>query len=121
MVKIFGLDVAAIVSQSISSAGNLRPATVTRSVAGDRDSEDITGGRSLTTVTSQTQGFVETVSEYARAATTIHHEVRGLLIAQMMTFVPTAGDRVTIDGKTWTIVGPVKTDPAGASHEFLGK
>lgn len=118
-MSLFGIDIASVVSDAVSGAGGLKQVVVTRVSQGTRDPDDITAGRQGATITTITQGFVESASEFAKQASSVQHEATGLLIAKPMSFRPAPGDTVLCDGRTWTIVGPVKTDPAGASHEIM--
>lgn len=120
MAKLFGIDIAKTVANSLKAAGNLQTCTLTHSVRGSRTSGQLTGGTNPTSTTHTCQGFVETrtkhrsgtlVAEPMSVVTIIGHTISP-------TVAPSLGDTVLVDGTTWTLNELIERDPASAVYEF---
>ena len=121
MPNLFGLDIAQIVADSIASAGNLRPGTLTQFAPGTRDPADITGGTNPTSTTHTFQGFVEAEEDDSftgrRSETNVSISMRRLSILGATinpATLPDQGDEATVDGVTYRIVEVFEVDAAQA-------
>ena len=120
MPRLFGLDIAQIVSDSLASAGNLQQGTLTKTTAGGRDAADPTIQRLPTTTTHTFQGYVE-LREIRRPDTLIAETVPLMtIINASVTPAATAevNDRASLGDVTYELVRLMNTDPAGATSVF---
>ncbi len=101
-------------------SGRLLKGTLTRSVPGgglDEHGDPVAS----TTVTYQTEGFVDTFSAFYRSQAGIPDtDVRITLIGGLTGAVPTKDDRVTFRGTTYQIRRVLDIDPAEASYTLQG-
>ena len=106
--------------------GKLRPATLTRVCAGTPTPGNTAGGTNAETHTFAAEGFVkeyderlapELVKAGARQVKLIAGSIKGEGYSWV---VPEQGDRVAIEGVTYT-VGRVTSDPAGATYTLHGR
>lgn len=117
--KLFGLDIAKIVSDSIAGAGGVLDATltsVTPGVATDANPNLVTP----TTTTHTCKGFVDDYKDSQIDGTIIKKGDRkvtllGATIAPAV--APKTNDKVTIEGDTYDVQN-VERDPAGATYEL---
>ena len=119
MADIFGLDLAGIVNDAINDAGGLIPLTLLTRTGGTRTTGDPAGGRNATESPSTGQGIIEDYLDDEIDGTVVRQGDRRVLImgASLPSgVVPSTNDSVTIEGRTYKIVGPVKRDPAAASY-----
>jgi len=121
VADLFGLDLAGIVADAIGAAGGLRPATLIRVYPGSRVPGALTGGTHPDPVSYTTEGMVQTSTTADpgtltnRTTTTVTLLGRDLQLAGVE---PLVGDRVTIDGLTYELTGPVSSDSSGAVYQF---
>jgi len=119
--NLFGLDIAGIVSTALDAAGGLLPAVLTVVTPGTRTVGAIASGTNPTSTDYPCKGIV---SDYAVG------QVDGFLIQAGDRKVlligktinggatePKPSDRVTIEGRPYTVVN-VTRDPAGACFEL---
>ncbi len=112
-------DIAGIVGDALVGAEMTKPATLIKVTAGTRTPGSVTGGTNPTTTSFAAQGIVADYSAYSIAESLVKagdRKVRlfGSTIAGGA--VPETNDRITIEGTTFTIIGPVGRDPAGATY-----
>lgn len=121
MPNLFGLNIAGIVNDAISSAGGVLPGTLTKVTAGTRTPGDIAAGTNPTTVTHPMRGFVDQRTKQRVGGTLAATGGRfiSILGASLPEGVePDPGDGVWLDGetKTFRIVEIVERDPAAALY-----
>lgn len=121
MPDLFGLDIAGLVNDALSSAGGLVAGSFVMSTPGARNPSDPTAGTHPTTSTHTFQGFFENLT-VARKEGSLVREV-GQYVTIMGASVspsvePLPGIRITLEGKTVTAVQLVSRDPAAASYVF---
>lgn len=124
MAEIFGTDIASLVADSFS--GQLVPATLTRTVVAGYD--PVTDKEVIETQTFSTEGVVESYSDELIANGIVQTNDRQiLLLATPLGTEPTPGDggnhpdKITIEGKTYTVVGIPDRDPAAATYTVQGR
>lgn len=116
---LFGLDIAGLVNNAMSSAGGLLPGTITRQVPGPRDENNPTAGRPMVPHTSTFQGFIERYTQTKREGSSIFEagEYVSLLGASITpAIVPQPGDAITIEGRNFTVEALADRDPAAALY-----
>lgn len=119
MTQIFGVDIASIVSDSMS--GNLPPVTLRRTVPGTYDPVTDTETAGTDEVFSS-YGIVENYSDELRAAGLVTEKDRRILVlAKNLGTTPRAGDIVEIEGQKFTVVGIPERDPASATFVMTGR
>lgn len=123
MANLFGLDIAKLVSQSISAAGGLRSGNLTKYSNTTRTGGNLTAGLNPSSTTHTFDGFVES-REVRRpnqiGATSV--TVISILGDSITTAtVPKVNDKVSIDGTSYTLIELLELDPAGAVYEFLAE
>ncbi len=118
MTKLFGLDIAKLVADSIASAGGILSATLTKTTAGTRTTP--TGGTHPTEQSYPAKGVVIDYTDRERAGTEIKSSERKVMLLGATLppgIVPEPGDKVTIEDRTYRIVKDgVKRDPASATY-----
>ena len=120
--KLFGLDIAKLVSDNIAAAGDVRDCTLTKTTPGTRTGGSLTAGTNPTTSTYACKGFVST--KQVRRKGTIVPESQAMVVSLLGATVssgsvdPEVNDVATIDDVNWTLNRLVKADPAGALYEF---
>lgn len=115
--KLFGVNIAKLIHQNMSKG--LLEATLTKVTLGARTSGSLTGGKAKTEATYSCRGFVEDYRDSQIDGTIVEKGDRMIvLIGDSIAdgAVPAVDDKVTIEGRTYTIVGPVKRDPAAATY-----
>ncbi len=120
MVELFGVDIAQVVADSITEAGNLRPGILTKIVPGTRTGGSLTGGTNPTETSHTFQGFVETKTS-RREGTLVADpmSVVTILGATVTPFTePEVNDGAIIDNVTWNLGKLLSRDPASAVYEF---
>lgn len=120
MPNIFGIDIAGIVDSSLTAAGGLLPATLHSVTQGTRANGAIASGTNPTETAYPCKGIV---SDYAVGQINGFLIQAGdrkvLLVGKSIaggTVEPKPSDRVTIEGRTYSVVG-VTRDPAAATYE----
>ncbi len=122
MPKLFGIDIASLVSKSIASAGGIRPGVLTKTVVGARDPAALSAGAVITETTFNFQGFKETKIGYTTdrrdgQLVSMATGVIGILGASISA-VPEVNDSVTLDGETYILLELIELDPAEALYQF---
>jgi hypothetical protein len=111
-------DIAALVSDGLEAAELPLDLTLTRTVAGTPDPDEPWVPVTPTTTAYPCRGFEDSYSAYYLANQLVQEGDRKIVIlAQSLAVTPEPGDQITSRGETFTIVGPVKTDPARAAWE----
>ena len=117
MPKLFGVDIAGIVAQSIGPG--VLPTVLTKVTPGTRTPGDLTGGTNPTTTDYSARGFLDDYRDFQIDGTIIQRGDRiALLIGDTIASsqVPEPGDKITVEGATYNVVN-VKRDPAAATYE----
>ena len=120
--KLFGVDIAGIVNSSM--AQGLLPATLTKITLGDRTTGSLTGGKAKIETAYTCRGFIDVYTDKQMDGTIIKAGDRKILLigdSVQGGAVPDVNDKITIEGRTFKIVGPVKRDPAAATYECQGR
>ncbi len=124
MPKIFGLDIAKLVNDSISSAGDVRPGTLSHNTGPRvRDPENLTGGIRSTVTTHDIRGFVEQkeIRRPGQVSTVFESTVSIFGDSVNPKVAPTVNDTVIMDGVTYSLVKLLELDPASALYVFLAE
>lgn len=119
MPKLFGLDIAKIVNDSMKAAGGLPDGTLTRTTTGSRTASDLTAGPSTSTTDYAFTGFLENLSTSRRSGTLVRQAGQYVTIlgASLPEGIePTTGDRITIEGQTFEVTEVPTRDPAAATY-----
>lgn len=122
MTKLFGLNIAKIVNDSITSAGGVLSGTLAKQTPGTRTPGSLTSGTNPSEATYAFKGFVET---QARRRTGSEVE-SGFAVVTILgasvesSAVPEVNDVVSFDGDAteWTLLKLLSRDPAAAVYEF---
>ena len=117
MTELFGINIAALVDQSIQSAGGLKTGTLIRATPGTRTAGNLTGGNNPTSTSYTVRGFVENKTERRRAGdlATVGGEQISILGNSLPGDVePRANDQVIFEGLTYTVTAITERDPARA-------
>lgn len=116
-MTLFDINLPRILNKELGSL--LLRGTLTKTVEGSRDSNDLLAGPSVTTTTHSFNGFIGMYSEYAIATTEVQAgDLKIMILANSLSgVVPAIGDKLTIDGGTYTIAAEVVRDPAKATYE----
>jgi len=119
MMKLFGLDIPALVRGGIQSAGGLRSLTLIKVIPGTRTPAQLTAGTNPTEASYLGEGFVEDGAGTRNVnghLTRYRKRTVSILGASLPAgIVPEPSDKITLDGSTYRIVQEgVKTDPAEA-------
>lgn len=117
-MSLFGVDIASIVTDAFS--GQLKQVTITRETPGEYDpvTDTTTGG---TTEVFESEGIEENRQKMLSEGLINDDETPILIIAQPLETSPKNGDRISIDGQTYTISGIIGRDPAGATWTVRAK
>lgn len=119
--KLFGLDLAKIVSNAIKATGDVRDVTLTKTTPGSRTIGQLTAGTNPTTVTHTCKGFVSTAEERRANSTSAQATAIVSIFGATVnsgTTAPEVNDLATIDGETYLLTELLEADPAGALYEF---
>lgn len=116
--NLFGADIAGAIAQAMGS--DMLPVTLTRTAAGTRDPDALTGGPTVgeTSATYTCRGFMEDFTSREIDGTNVRVGDRKVIIlgGTLTTAIdPQPGDVLAIEGGNWKISGAVKRDPAGAT------
>ena len=120
MPLIFGIDVQALVSEAVAGAGGLPAGALTKTIAGARDPDHPSRLLDPTTTTHALQAVVERRA-VRRAETDVAESTLVMtIIAGSITpvAIPAVNDRVTLDGRDYTLVELLEVDPAEATYQF---
>lgn len=127
MPSLFGLNIAREVNAALRSAGGVLDATLIKVTAGTRTAGNLANGTNPTETSYACKGFMETATNVSLGtfgeATAGDLNVQERQTVSLLgdsieggTIAPVAGDRVTIEGATYSIQA-VTRDPAGAVYE----
>lgn len=120
--KLFGVDIAKLVHQNISKG--LLAATLTKITLGARTSGSLTGGKAKTETAYTCRGFIEDYTDEQLEGSIVKKGDRKIILigdSIESGAVPDVNDKITIESRTFQIVGPVKRDPAAATYECQGR
>lgn len=116
MTKLFGIDIAKTVNSAMGSG--LLPATLIKTSPGTRTTPS--GGLHPTEQNYPARGIVGDYTDRERAGTDIKSSERRILLLGASLpagIVPTPGDKITIEGRTYRIVlDGVTRDAASAAY-----
>jgi hypothetical protein len=120
MAELFGIDIAAVVADSIAAAGDLRPGTLTKSTPGSRTGGQLTAGTNPTTASHSFRGFVE--RRDARRQGQVGREPMSIVTILGASVsggaAPEVNDVATVDGTAYVLLELISRDPASAVYEF---
>lgn len=115
--KLFGVDIAKIVAQKIGPG--LLDCTLIRVAPGTREAGNLAGGTQPTTTSYACKGFEATLEQRHIDGDLVKRtDVMVVLLGDTIeagTVVPRAGDRVTSNGVTRSVIAVVDRDAAAAS------
>jgi hypothetical protein len=119
--ELFGVDIAGIIADNM--AGQLFAVTVTRYTDGDRDGDNLTGGRPRTPATvTGIDGFWEDFTRDPPPGVEVElGDRKAVLIGDS---IPAGGhpkknDQITIEGETLWMVQLISRDPVSAVYTYL--
>lgn len=114
MPDIFRAGIANQIAQAMGPL--LFPLTVIKRTSSTR--AGLTGGVNTREEKYSGRGFIDDYRDSRIDGTIIKVGDRMVTImGASISVVPEPDDQITIEGRTWTIVGPVRRDPAGATYE----
>ena len=127
MALIFGLDIANLVNNAISSAGGVGTVTLVKKTQGDLDPNDLLSPPRVVESRYVANGFLENKSDEYKGGTLVRKggETASILGASLpVDIIPEPGDCIEIQGSTYRIAGVPNRDPASALYqsavEYLG-
>lgn len=124
---LFGVNIASVVAAAVNAAGGLLPATFIKSTPGTRTPGSITGGTNPTMTSYPCQGICSSFDNNEVGAQLPGGEMvknsdrKVVLIAQTIPVEPAPGDRVTIESRTYAVVGLFARDPAIATYTVVAR
>ena len=109
MSRLFGIDIAQVVSDALESAGNLTPGVLIKFAADPNNS-----------TRHNFQGFVETRSIRRQDTLVVEPAPILTIIGASISpaVVPSVNDQAELASMTWEIVRLIRRDPASAVYEF---
>lgn len=122
VVAVVSVDVAKLIASNFAKLGGpvgVRPAVLIKVTPGTRTGGAVSGGTNPTTASFAATGLITDYSAFEQQNSLIKDGDRKVMLfgASIATgAIPDPNDRVTIDGATYTIVGPIKRDPAKATY-----
>lgn len=129
MPDLFGLDIAGMVNDALTSAGGLVPGALLRAQEADtghgqiRDPDNPTAGLAVSSPVqiATFQGFLERVTSTRRTGTAVvvageYVSILGASVTPMT--VPLVGDVVQIEGHPFKLLELSDRDPAAALYTF---
>ena len=117
-INLFGQDIAKLLYDSIQSAGGLRPVILIRIREGERNPNDLTGGKVSTQTRYECEGFISRRSDEYRAGTLVRTGGETVVIlgdSLPEGIRPRPGDNCIAEDRTFFISG-VTNDPAEAVY-----
>lgn len=118
-MSLFGIDIASIVSDTLS--GQLKPVTITRDMPGQYDPVTDTW-EAGTTEEYRSEGIVEAYSDEMIASGQVTFKDRKItILAKSLGTVPLIGDKISIEGEELTVTGTPARDPASATWTIQGE
>lgn len=118
-IRLFGLNIAKIINDSIVQAGGLEEAILIKVSKGVRDTNNPTAALVGTKNSYSAQGVIINYTDKEIDNTLIlRNDRKVILIAESIQSqkIPEMSDQITIEGVTYDIVGEVQRDPAGATY-----
>lgn len=121
MPNLFGIDIAGILNSALGSSGPapLLPATLSKIIEGDRDPDDLAAGPERTSSDYTATGMISSYSASKIDGTIIQANDREVMLLGASIedgAIPEMGDRITIEGEEYVIVGIPDRDPAAATY-----
>lgn len=114
MPNIFNANIAGQIAQAMGPL--LFPLTLIKRTASTRG--ELTGGVNSREERYSGRGFIDDYRDSRIDGTIIKVGDRVVTImGASIAVTPDPDDQIIIEGRTWTIVGPVRRDPAGATYE----
>ena len=117
LFKGFGVDIAA---EILSGLGPGIPAvTLIKRTLGAEDPTDLTAGRPITDTPHVAKGFIDTYDSKRFGGTEIAQGTRVIVFlgdSLPSGIIPETEDRVTAEGSTFHLTGPIVRDPAAATY-----
>jgi hypothetical protein len=119
-MNMFGIDIANEVA--IAFSGQLNTVTLTRENRGTYDeTEDTYSGGAADSV-FMSEGIVENYSNKMISDGLVTVKDRKItILAQPLTTVPMEGDKISIEGQIFKVIGIAKRDPAEATYTIQGR
>ena len=120
MVKLFGIDIAAVVAREFK--GKLLTGTLTKRSAGSRTAGSLTGGVNPSETAHPFEGIVETKTETRRedgGLVTSTGEILTIIGGSLPAgVVPEANDRAELEKVTYDLIELIERDPASAVYRM---
>lgn len=116
------VDVAKLIAANFAKLGapvGVRPAVLIKVTPGTRTGGAASAGTNPTSASFAATGLVTGYSAFEQQNTLIRDGDRKVMLFGASIAggaIPEPNDRVTIDGATYTIVGPIDRDPAKATY-----
>lgn len=117
LFKGFGVDIAKEVNDALGPG--IPEITLIVRVVGTVDSTDLADGAPITETPHTCKGFFDSYDSRRFGSTAIQQGTRVIVIlgdSLPTGVVPKTEDRVTAEGSTYHLTGPVVRDPAGATY-----
>jgi hypothetical protein len=117
---LFGLNIAQIVNQAIADAGGVLDGTLVKRANTGRTPGNLTGGQNPSETSHAFKGFIENRSETRRNGSLVSQEGQFVTIlgdSLPSDVTPAQGDEITIEGRTFEVLGVPVRDPAAAAYE----
>lgn len=118
-IRLFGLDIAGIVNQSIAAAGGVLAATLIKVFPGTRTPGSLALGTNATTASYAARGFFTTLEQQFIDGDLVKRTDRAVVLLGASIpgrVVPVAGDRVRMEGRAWQVIAVLDRDPAAATY-----
>lgn len=116
------IDVAKLIADNFAKLGGpvgVQGCTLIKATPGIRTPNAISAGTNPTTQSFAASGLITDYSAYSVANSLVKAGDRKVMLFGASIAggaVPEPNDRITIDGTTYTIIGPVGRDPAKATY-----
>lgn len=121
MANLFGLDIAGIVNDAITTAGGVLDGTLTKVTPGTRTPGTITGGTNPGTANHAFKGFLSNSTRIRRDNTLVEvsGEFLSILGASLPSgVVPEPTDIANIESTNYRLIELMDRDPAAALYTF---
>lgn len=115
---LFGIDIAGIVFDNFD--GQLFDVLIERYARGEREANNLTGGRAVTPSTFAAQGFWEDFTSTPPGVEIELNDRKAVLIGDSIESggIPERLDAITIEGQTLYVERQLSRDPAAATYVF---
>lgn len=117
LFKNLGVNIAKELQNALGAS--VLPCILRARTVGTPDPTDLTAGATISEKAHNCRGFLDSYDSRRFGETTIAQGTRVVVIlgASLPTgVVPNPEDRVTIEGSTYVLTGPVVRDPASATY-----